>query len=230
MPQPKRNWRSYAEAREFVRSLHIPKQQAYEAWSKSGARPDDIPGSPKRAYGAEWQGWADFLGNNGAKPRRVCASGEYLPFEEARAHIRKLGLQTQNEYREWAKTEDRPVGIPAGPYNIYGDEWTNWSDFLGARGFNGYRSFEEARDYAREKQFKSRQDWADHANSHEFPHDLPIYPEYAYRDDGWIDWPNWLGIEGKLTRPRILAILNSIKEIMALRQTKCAWYELGFSR
>ena len=214
MPQPKRNWRPFHETRAHVRSLRLENQKAYESWSKSGKRPDDIPGSPSKAYVNEWEGWADFLGNNGSRPHRVCAARQYLLFAEAREYVRKLGLQTQKEYAAWAKTTHRPVGIPAGPYSIYGDQWTNWSDWLGTRGADGYRPFEEAKAYVHAQHFNTRQEWLDHTASPDFPMDLPIYPEYGYRDSGWVDWPDWLGVAGKLTRPRILAILNAIAEVV----------------
>lgn len=214
MPQVKRKWRSFAEARDHVRALGLKCQKDYEAWSKSGQRPADIPGSPAKAYGAEWPGWADFLGNGGARPLRTCAKREYRPFAEAREFVRKLGLRTQRQYSEWARSGDRPEGIPANPYLIYGDEWTDWADWLGQRGADGYRPFVEARAYAQSKQFKTRQEWIAHAMSPEFPLDLPIYPEYAYRDAGWMDWADWIGTEGKLNRPRILELLNAIKEVI----------------
>lgn len=215
MPRPKRNWRPFETAREFVRALNLPNQKAYEAWSKSGQRPDDIPGSPAKAYKPpQWDGWADYLGNGGGRPRRISTAGNYLPFPDARAYVQRLRLPTQHAYVEWAKTGDRPPGIPAGPYNIYGDEWVSWADWLGTHGPNGYLPFSEARAYTRNRQFRSRREWLDHAATSEFPQNIPMYPEHAYRETGWVDWPDWLGIQGKLTHPRILAILNSLKRVI----------------
>lgn len=214
MPQKRRQYRPFEEARLEVRGLGFRNQKAYEEWSKSGARPDDIPGSPRKAYADHWSGWADFLGNGGPQPNRLCQSGEYLAFEEARAIVRKRRLPTQKAYQDWAKSSDRPQGIPAGPYTIYRQYWISWADWLGTRGADGYRPFGQARDYARSKGFTSRKQWSVHTESLEFPFDLPVYPEHAYRDSGWVDWPDWLGIKGKLTRPRILSILNAIRGLI----------------
>lgn len=214
MPRVKTNWRPFEDARMYVQSLRFANQKAYEGWSKSGSRPNDIPGSPAKAYGQHWQGWGDFLGNGGGRPNRVCTSGAYRSFAEAREFVRRLQLPSQRAYREWAKGADRPAGIPAGPYTIYRDEWVSWADWLGTRVADGYLPFDEARAYARSQHFPHRNAWHEHAISPEFPENLPIYPDYVYRETGWIDWPDWLGIQGKLTRPRILSILNSLRDVI----------------
>ena len=53
------------------------------------------------------------------------------PFKAARAFVRKLKLESQKEWKEWCKSGMRPPNIPSNPYNVYGDEFTNWPDFLG---------------------------------------------------------------------------------------------------
>lgn len=214
MPQVKRHWRPFAEARDYVRALGFSKQKDFEEWSKGGARPADIPGSPAKAYGPHWEGWADFLGTGTARRRRVCRDGVFRPYPEAREFVRRLGLASQKEYAAWSQTADRPSDIPANPYNAYGDEWVSWGDWLGQRGADGVRAFPEAREYARSKGFKARAEWVAHATSADCPRDLPVYPEYAYRDAGWLDWPDWLGTSGKLTRPRILAILTAVRDVI----------------
>lgn len=215
MPQPKRERRPFAEAREYVRSLGFKKQKEFEDWSKGGSRPDDIPGSPARAYGPEWNGWADFLGTGTTRRRRACGNGAFRPYPDARAFVRGLGLGSQKEYAAWSQTDDRPGDIPANPYNAYRGEWVNWGDWLGQRGADGYRPFAAAREYARSKGFKSRAEWVAHANAADCPCDMPVFPEYAYADDGWLDWADWLGTPAKLTRPRILAILTAIRDVVA---------------
>src|SRR5581483_2036718 len=165
--------------------------------------------SPAKAYGSHWEGWADFLGNGGTKRNRR-STGTLRPFAEARAFVRQLGLKTQKEYAAWSQTMDRPADIPANPYNAYGDDWTNWADWLGQQGADGFRSFEEARAYARSLGLKARKDWAEHIRSPEFPKDWPIWPDYGYKDQ-WLGWNDWLGTEGNLNRMTLLVILTSLR-------------------
>ena len=58
----KKQWRAFAEAREFVRSLAFSSVHDYRIWSKSEDKPSDVPSNPSNAYPAEWTGWSDWLG------------------------------------------------------------------------------------------------------------------------------------------------------------------------
>ena len=60
-----KQFRSFADARAFARSLHLPSKEAWHRWCSEGKRPTDIPCSPRQVYTAAqgWAGWADFLGN-----------------------------------------------------------------------------------------------------------------------------------------------------------------------
>ena len=55
-----------------------------------------------------------------------------MNFHEARGHVRKLGLKTGLDYREWAKTTQRPKNIPTNPWEVYKEDgWVSMSDWLG---------------------------------------------------------------------------------------------------
>ena len=59
-----KQWRSFADARAFARSLHLSSLRAWQRWCKEGERPADIPTLPSSVYaGQGWAGWVDFLGN-----------------------------------------------------------------------------------------------------------------------------------------------------------------------
>lgn len=53
------------------------------------------------------------------------------PFEQAREWARSLELPGQKEWVAFSKTSERPLDIPADPYQSYKREWTSWPDFLG---------------------------------------------------------------------------------------------------
>ena len=46
----KRIYRSFEEARVFVRSLKLKGKDDYLAWTKTNDRPSDIPSEPRRTY------------------------------------------------------------------------------------------------------------------------------------------------------------------------------------
>ncbi|MBA4066664.1 MAG: hypothetical protein C0501_23755 [Isosphaera sp.] len=214
MPQPKKKFRPYEQARDYVRTLGLKSVKDYEAWSKSGVRPGDIPGKPSAAYGAQFT-WPDFLGIGGGR-RRLSKDGQFRPFEEARAFVRTLGLAGQRAYFAWSKGEGRPADVPSNPVNAYGAEWTWWADFLGTD--VAYRPFEEARAFARTLGLKTRQEWQDRAAATDFPADVPKYPEYRYDGQGWEGWAGFLGTDGKWTRDRIREFLRAIGPALHLLQ------------
>ena len=47
-------WRSFNEARDFVRTLKIKNHKEWQVYCKSGKKPDDIPAYPWKIY-KEWK-------------------------------------------------------------------------------------------------------------------------------------------------------------------------------
>lgn len=57
-----KQFRSFKDAREFVRSLGLQNTLEWDKWRRSKERPIDIPSSPARAYSDEWIDYYDWLG------------------------------------------------------------------------------------------------------------------------------------------------------------------------
>lgn len=121
----RRKWRSFDEARAFVRSLSISSRPAYRRWSKAGLRPKDIPSGPDLVY-SEFKGWGDWLGTGTIAPKNV----RRRSFEEAKRYARSLHFKTVKQWYSFCKTNEKPQDIPRQPAKSY-DEWKNWSDWLG---------------------------------------------------------------------------------------------------
>ena len=58
-----RTFKSFIEARAFVRNLQLNNRAEYSAWIKTSERPNDIPALPQRTYKLEWIGWGDWFGS-----------------------------------------------------------------------------------------------------------------------------------------------------------------------
>jgi hypothetical protein len=56
-----------------------------------------------------------------------------------------------------------------------------------------WKSFTEGRAFARGLGLQSHRGWREWSKSGQRPSGIPSNPEKAYRDDGWISWPDWLG-------------------------------------
>ncbi|XRB23540.1 methyltransferase domain-containing protein [Pseudoscourfieldia marina] len=194
-------FRTFEDAREYVRTLGLKSQKEWEVWRSSGKRPPDIPGHPHTTYKSSgWTSMGDFLGYQIGK-----VAGEYRSFEDARAYVRTLGLKSMNDWLAWRKSGARPYNIPSHPGTTYGSSgWLSFGDFLGydvgkhAKKTKEYefRTFEDARTYVRTLGLKSQEDWQAWSKSGARPHDIPSHPYTTYASSGWLSLGDFLGYAG----------------------------------
>jgi len=124
----RRNYcRPYAAASAYAISQGIRSQKEWYQWSKSGARPKDIPGNPHVAYRNQWQGWGMFLGTNNVRKGTTV----FRAYKDARKFAATLGFSRQREWQRWSKSGERPFDIPSNPQTKYKDKgWCGWKAFL----------------------------------------------------------------------------------------------------
>jgi len=196
-------WLSFEEARDFARNLNLKSQTEWCKWSKSGMRPQNIPSAPNETYKDKgWTNWFDFLGYEKV---------EFLSFEKSREFARNLNFKSTLEWQEWSKSGMRPQNIPGNPNETYKDKgWKGWGDFLG----NEFITFEEAREFARNLNFKSKTEWQEWCKSGMRPENIPSKPETVYKEKGWTNWNDFLGTIGTgnhiWTKPVMLFYLKEI--------------------
>jgi hypothetical protein len=192
------NYRPFEEARELVRGLGFKNLKAWHKYSKSDRRPPDIPSHPNVVYADKgWEGWADFVGYGSRRP-------DFLSFKQARTYVRRLGLDSTNQFRKWCKSGYRPSNIPTNPNVIYADAgWVSWGDFVGTKHRRGgWISFKEARAYARSLKLNSAEEWRQHGRARKLPNGIPADPYRAYKDKGWNGYGDWLGTKTVATNVR----------------------------
>lgn len=122
-------------------------------------------------------------------------------FGTARNYIHKLGLKSQKEWRLYRKSGNKPLSIPSDPSQTYKTKgWVSWPDWLGTvyTICKTPRPFEEARLFARSKNFKNREDWKRFNKSGLRPSDIPAIPNKTYKDKGWVSWEDWLGCKPRV--------------------------------
>jgi len=207
----KRTYRSFTEAREWVRGLGL---RSWEDWQDYCAgrlagkppKPVDIPKHPSAVYKTEgWAGVPDWLGT------------DYRPFTEARAWVRGLGLSCQRDWDDYCKGRlegkpPKPADIPRTPSGVYRNEgWLGLGDWLGtgtlAPSMRTYRSFTEAREWVRGLGLSSEKEWKDYGAGRLKgkplkPSDIPASPAAVYKDAGWIGMSDWLGNGRKPCKPK----------------------------
>jgi hypothetical protein len=188
--RPANGWRSFEEARSFVRRLNLKSHTEWVVYRKSDKKPDDIPTTPNSVYSAEWISMSDWLGTKPLRP-----NGGWRPFEEARAFVRNLGLESYAEWLAYCKSDKKPDDIPVSVHAVYSADWTSMSDWLGTkplRPANGWRSFKGARTFVRKLGLANQKEWFVYCQSDKKPADIPTIPGRLYSAE-WINWSDWLG-------------------------------------
>ena len=214
-----REFRSFNEAREFIRSLKLSNNSEWRKFCKDelpgkGNLPEDIPANPDRVYKNQgWSGFSDWLGTGFV----ATDSREYKPFNEAREFARSLGLTSGAEWVKYCKGElpekgSLPEDIPASPRQTYIKQgWKGLGDFLGtgnvAPRLREYRPFAEAREFVRKLDLKSHTEWKKYckgelAEKGTLPKDIPAAVNQTYKGKGWKGWGDFLGTDAKASRLR----------------------------
>ena len=105
----------------------------------------------------------------------------YKPFEQARDFVRKLGLETYGEWREYCKSKEKPSDIPSKPEDYYKNKgWTDFGDWLGTT----YLPFEETREFVRKRGLNNQKQWRKYCKSQEKPITIPSNPDKTYKNKG----------------------------------------------
>ncbi len=121
----KREYLSYEEQKKFVSVLNFDSSSEWTEYAKSGQRPKNIPAKPFKYFekiGKDPFDIYDWLGVN---------ERQYLPFHEARAHVRNLKLKNNDQFREWNDSV-RPKNIPRNPSYVYREKgWQGYEDWTG---------------------------------------------------------------------------------------------------
>ncbi len=197
-----KEYRSFEEARKHAQSLNLKNANQWFANTKTKDFPKDIPVAPNQIYkGKGWISWGDWLGTENVHKKEVRS------FEKARDYARSLNLKNANQWRAHTKTKGFPKDIPANPDQKYkGKGWVSWGDWLGtgtvAPRLREYRSFEDAREYARSLNLKSSTQWRAHTKTKGFPKDIPANPDRKYKGKGWVSMGDWLGTGAVATHLR----------------------------
>lgn len=90
-------------------------------------------------HGEFWQRPYCHLQGDGCP--KCAGRKDFLSFEEAREFVRKLGLKSQKEWFQFAKSNKKPENIPLDVYEKYKNKWLSWPDFLGTNeGYKGHWS------------------------------------------------------------------------------------------
>ena len=193
----KGNWRTFEEAREYVRTLGFSNQAEFREWAKSKSRPGEIPSTPDRIFKLNcWISWGDFLETD----RIANQNKNYIPYKEVKEYVHKLEITSKHDYNKWAKSDKKLENIPAWPSRIYEKQgWISWGDSLETGAIAVFRGiflpYSEAKNFIQALAFDSVTAFRKWAKSDKKLENIPAWPPRTYEKQGWISWSDFLGVE-----------------------------------
>lgn len=187
----------FEDARKFVHSLKLKNGAQWKIYCQSGNKPQNIPFAPRSTYKDKgWLSMGDWLGTGyiSSQKRKI------LFFNDARKFVHTLKLSSTKDWKKYCNSGNKPSNIPSYPRRTYKNKgWISMGDWLGtervAHHLNNYRSFDEARIFARTLKLPNEKSWRIYCKNANKPCDIPASPNYFYKNEGWISWPDWLGTE-----------------------------------
>jgi len=205
-----KKYRSFQKARRYVRSLHLESARQWRAFYRGalkakGMFPSDIPVNPDIYYKHRgWTTWGDWLGTG----RIADNQRGWRPFKQARAYVHQLRLKGQSDWSKFKQgtlkgAPKKPQDIPSSPSTTYaGKGWISWGDWFGtnttATRLRKYRSFTDARKFARELHLQTEEEWLQFCRGErpelgKLPDDMPVNAYQTYAGKGWKGYPDFLG-------------------------------------
>ncbi|WP_367987796.1 VPA1269 family protein [Vibrio sp. NTOU-M3] len=170
-------YETLSQASETAIRLGIKSQSEYRQCYKEDKR---LPSHPDRVYTDDWVDWFSFLG----KEKRPW----YLTYAEASEAAIGLGIQSQPEYKQRYKEDER---LPSSPNRFYADDWVDWFSFLDKEKRSLYSTYAEASEAAIGLGIQSQPEYRQRYKEDER---LPSHPDRVYTDD-WFDWFSFLDKE-----------------------------------
>jgi hypothetical protein len=194
----KERYYKYMDLKNLVNSLGIKSRDDYDEKYKSLVSYGlNAPLDPRTFYGIEnWENWSVFLNKPLHKKNHY---NVYYPYLECKKVIQSKNFKGKNDFFKNIKNLiSNDIRIPYSPYTIYKSEWESWGEFLGTgtiqNMLKNWMTFEDARDWARKLNFKMTKEWR-YIELSKLPEGIPTHPDRSYKNKGWVDWYDWLGID-----------------------------------
>ena len=214
----------FDEALAVTRSLGLASQKEWQVWCKEGIRPPNVPSHPQQTYKHNgWQGWGHWLGTGNIH------SKQFLPFDEALAVARTLGLASQKEWKVWRKEGMRPPNVPSAPDTVYThDGWQGWGHWLGSSNLSTkhFLPFGEALAVAQSLGLTNMREWRVWSKKGMRPPNVPSHPDTTHKHDGWEGWGHWLGTGNTRNPERSLPFGEALTVARSLRLTSSTEWRL----
>ena len=197
-----RDYLTYKKARAFVHKLKLENSPEWNSYCRGEfknkrKKPNNIPSAPSRVYKNKgWKNLGDWLGTGNIRTDDT----NYWSYKKARAFVRKLNLESRDEWKSYHKNNIKiQPNIPLSPHKSYKDKgFVNMYDFLGKEEPDYNLPYEEAKVFVHKLKLKNVDEWNSYCrgefkNKRKKPNNIPKAPRKFYLNEGWVNWPDWLG-------------------------------------
>ncbi|HEY5509494.1 MAG TPA: integrase repeat-containing protein [Prolixibacteraceae bacterium] len=177
-------YETYLEAKLGANELGISSMKEFKKRYKEDS---GLPSSPSEVYkNRGWKSFYDFC--------NISEPDFYIHYSEAQKAAQNLGIKNRRQYQELKlyKRDPRLIRTPDVLYESNG--WTNWNSFLGSKPIDVYQTYEEAKIAVKALEITSGTDYKKSKLYKLDPH-LPSSPDKKYKNNGWIDFFDFFGIE-----------------------------------
>jgi len=218
----KKEYRSFEDARKFVRKLKLKLRNDWLEYAKSVKRPKDIPSNPNTIYKNKgWVSMGDFLGTGTVSTRHR----QYLKFNVAKKFVQSLKLKNQDGWKKYCNTGKKLDNIPSFPNQVYKNKgWISMGDFLGTGNVapkdKKYISFEDAKKIVQNVGLKSTLEWRKYCTSKNKPNSIPTHPHVIYKTKGWKDWGDFLGTGNVAPKDKKYISFDKARKIIQSKNLK----------
>jgi len=179
---------SFEEARAISRNTGILSQKEWLSYVKINGLPKGLPKDPYRVYSKNgWKDWRDWGGM------------DFYTYEEAKALVHRLGLDSVDMWNIYTRSKEFDARLPKDPYKFY-PQFEGFIQFLNTDRLSQTRdfySFKDARNFVHSLGLKTNGDYRRYAKTSAFNGRLPKKPDNFYYEKGWKGWIDWLGTSEK---------------------------------
>lgn len=177
-------YKTYLEAKIAVQRLNIKSMKEYK--SRRSEDPG-LPSSPSESYRNKgWKTSSDFL--------NIKKTEYYSTYKEAQKAAQSIGIKNRHHYQDKKKYKEDPK-LPSTPDKLYKSKgWKDWYSFLGNKPIDIYQTYEEAKLAVQKLDIKTGEAYRKRNLYKQDPR-LPSTPEMKYKNKGWINFYDFLGLE-----------------------------------
>ena len=221
------------EAKKFIseNNPNIRWVKDYKEWVRSNQNITRLPIMANEFYKNKgWISWKDFFNYTPpikkkkslntisiikkpvtppkpklSKVKKHTRKMQYISFEDARAFVWTLNLNTYDEWLEYYDDNDLPINIPkkAGTYYHRKGDWISRGDWLGTtkgkrhKGMVKKVTYKEASKIAIENGITNSREWWALSRTDD---KLPRHPNRVYKNKGWVSWDDFLELDSNRTK------------------------------